>query len=247
MSVNGGIGQCKQQRGDMMRSTKLMGCLTLFVVVALSGCAPRDQEDCIARAAKEAKTNAALEVLINSCEREFPAKRRDDGTYAYYDGELYEWVTVSGPTLSDADVEKIQSMRAEKENAARREKVEKSKIIEKLKVISYNVSCNMDDTYTQCWNKNITLRVQNQSDRTVNGLTISYEIGKNIDCSGSLGKSFSNDIEIPAGGVGSIVHNVTFADAGPEGIMSGCVRVSGIGSVGGDAVPLEKLPDHLKP
>jgi len=231
----------------MTRPIKLVGWLALFVVVTLSGCAPKDQEECIARAAKDAKSSAALDVLINSCEREFPAKRRDDGTYAYYDGELYEWVTVSGPTLSDADVEKIQSIRAEKENAATREKVEKSEIIEKIKVISYNISCNRDDTYTQCWNKNITIKIQNQSARTINGLTISYEIGENIDCSGSLGKSFSNDIEIPAGGVGSIVHNVTFADAGPEGIMSGCVRVSGIGSVGGDVVPLEKLPDHLKP
>lgn len=231
----------------MTRSIMFIGALALFVLAALSGCAPRDQEGCIAQAAKEAKSSAALNVLINSCEREFPAKRRDDGTYAYYDGKLDEWVTVSGPALSDADVEKIQNMRSEEENVEKREEIEKVEILEKIVVSSYNISCNMDDEYIDCYNKNITMQIKNQSDRTISGLTISYEIGENTDCSGSLGKSFANYMRIPAGGVGSIVHNVKFADAGPDGIMSGCVRVSGIGSVGGDIVPIEKLPDHLKP
>lgn len=131
-------------------------------------------------------------------------------------------------------------MRSEKENNETKEKIEKAEILDKIEVSSYDISCNMDDQYIDCYNKNITIRIKNKSDKDIGGLTISYEIGENIDCSGSLGKSFTNYMKIPAGGTGSIVHNVKFADAGPDGIMSGCVRVSGIGSVDGQAGPWER-------
>jgi len=92
-----------------------MGRLILVAVLALLvGCGPKNQEECIARAAKDAQSVAALNLLAANCQRDFPAKRRDDGSYAYYDAELGDWVTVSGPTLSDTDLQKIRTLRAEK-------------------------------------------------------------------------------------------------------------------------------------
>lgn len=203
----------------------------LAAVLLLSACGPKDQEECVAQAAKDAKTVAAIQVLAINCQRKFPARRRDDGSYAYYDSELADWVSVSGPKLSNIDVEKILQLRADKQNAQAKADQDRQKAMAQLAVASYNISCNVDTTYTACYDKNITVNLKNNSDKTINGVAIEYEIGNNIDCSGSLGKSFYNAISIAPGRVGSIVKNVKFADAGPNGEMNGCVRVGGIGGV----------------
>lgn len=203
----------------------------LAAVLLVPACGPKDQEECVAQAAKDAKTVAAMQVLANNCQREFPARRRDDGSYAYYDSELADWVSVSGPKLSSADVEKIRQLRAEKQNTQAKADHDREKAMAQLEVASYNISCNVDARYISCYDKNITVNLKNNSDKTINGVSIDYEIGDNIDCSGSLGKSFYNSISIAPGSVGSIVKNVKFADAGPDGEMNGCVRVGGIGGV----------------
>ncbi len=235
-----------------MRKLILLAALTF-----LAACGPKDQEDCKAKAAKDAKSVAAMEVLLEDCQRRFPAVKRDDGSYAYYDDTLSEWVGVSGPVLSDADVEKLRELRAEKqafqatqdaENAKSQAKLaaDRQLALSQMKIISYDISCNGDEPYMGCYNKNITIKIKNQSARTITGLTISYEIGDDIDCSGSLGKNFNNNISIPPGSVGSIVENVMFDAAGPNGVMNGCVQVSGIGEISGQPVPYDKLPENLR-
>jgi hypothetical protein len=203
----------------------------LAAVLMLSACGPKDQEECVAQAAKDAKTVAAMQVLANNCQREFPARRRDDGSYAYYDSELADWVPVSGPKLSSADVEKIRQLRADKQNVQAQADQDRKRAMAQLAVASYNISCNVDTTYIACYDKNITVNLKNNSEKTISGVSIDYEIGDSIDCSGSFGKSFSNPISIAPGGVGSIVKNVKFDEAGPAGEMKGCVRVGGIGGV----------------
>jgi hypothetical protein len=201
-----------------------MGCLALFLVVALSGCAPRDQEDCIARAAKEAKTNAALEVLVRNCESEFPAKRRDDGTYAYFDAQTKEWVDVSGPKLSDEDVKTIEVLRSQKvENLSQKES-RKTKAIKGVTVERFDISCEGP----LCWEKNITVSLKNNSEFRIFGVTFGYEIGENLDCTGAFGKEFFSAIRIPSGGTASIVKKLTLDVAGPEGVTAGCIRVNAI-------------------
>jgi len=194
----------------------------------LSACGPKDQEECVAQAAKDAKSAAAVQVLVGNCQREFPARRRDDGSYAYYDSELADWVSVSGPKLSSADAEKIRQLHADKQNTQAKADQDRQKALSQLAIASFSVTCNVDTSYIACYDKNITVNLKNGSDKTINGVWIEYEIGNNIDCSGSFGKSFSNPISIAPGGVGSIVKNVTFDEAGPKGEMNGCVRVGGI-------------------
>lgn len=220
--------------------------LVVIGLMVLAACGPKDQESCKVQAAKGANSVAALNVLLEDCERQYPAIRRDDGSYAYYDSVLSEWVSVSGPTLAASDMEKVQRLRRVRQEAQatlqEKTSANRKEALKNLSLRNYDISCNIDDTYIKCYDKNITLQVKNNSNFTIYGITVSYEIGKSIDCSGSLGKSFHNDITVPPQGVGSIVKNVKFEDAGPEGIISGCVRISGVGAVSGEEVPRALIP-----
>lgn len=212
-------------------SRPIRALVALAALLVLAACGPRDQEECISQAAQDAKSNAALQVLVGNCQRQFPAIRRDDGSYAYYDSELGEWVSVSGPTLSSADVDNIRQLRIQKTNRQAESERERQNTLSQIEISSFHITCNVDTRYIPCYDKNITVNLFNNSDKSINGITIEYEIGNNIDCSGSLGKSFYNSISIPSGGSGSIVQNVKFADAGPDGELNGCVRVRGIGAL----------------
>ena len=92
-----------------------MNLLRLSVVTALatlSACGsggPRDQEECRAEAAKKARTNEALEVLLEYCWTEFPATRKLGGGY--------EWqgYDVSGPNPRRDEIETIERKAREAE------------------------------------------------------------------------------------------------------------------------------------
>ncbi len=205
----------------------------------LAGCGPKDQESCKAQAAKDANSVAALNVLLADCQRQYPAIRRDDGSYAYYDSVLSEWVGVSGPTLSASDMEKLQRLREQKQEAqaALQERISANRqaAFSKLSIIDYSISCNIDDTYIECYDKNISINIKNDSDYFIEGVYVGYGIGNNVDCSGGLDKEFESDVKIPPHSVGSIVKNVTFEEAGPKGVMEGCVRINRVGYVEGQA------------
>jgi hypothetical protein len=218
-------------RSALCISRRSNAVVAVAAILILSACSPKDQEECIAQAAKDAKTVAAMQVLANNCQREFPASRRDDGSYAYYDSELADWVDVSGPKLSNADVDKIHQLRAEKKNAQAKADQDRKNALSQLEIASFSLTCNVDSRYIACYDKNITVNLKNNANKTINGITIDYEIGDNVDCSGALGKKFYNSISIAPGQVGSIVQNVTFDEAGPAGEMNGCVRVGGIGGI----------------
>ena len=219
----------------MKRSTKLMGCLALFLVAALSGCAPRDQEECIARAAKEAKTNATFKVLVRNCESEFPAKRRDDGTYAYYDAQSEEWIDVSGPQLSDRDVAKIEELRSQKIQNSFEDQSRKKNAAQGIAVERFDISCEG----SLCWNKNLTVILKNNSEYTASGITLAYEIGENLDCTGTLGKNIFSDISMAPGEVASVVKKLDgqlqqaglVAEPGPEGVTTGCIKVKAVEAI----------------
>lgn len=212
-------------------SRSITAVFALSAALFLSACGPKDQEECVAQVAKDAKSVAAMQVLANDCQRKFPAKLRDDGSYAYYDSELDDWVSVSGPKLSSTDVEKIRQLRTDKQNAQAEADKLRQEVLSKIKISSYSVTCNIDSSYISCYDKNITINLKNNSNKTIHGITLDYEIGSKINCTGSLGKSFSTPISISPGGVGSIVQNVKFEEAGPDGEMRGCVRVGGVGQV----------------
>ncbi len=202
--------------------------LIVFLGLILSACSPANQEDCIASAAKEAKTPQGLNLLTDVCRTKFPAKLSSEGKYIYYDPDLNMNFEVSGPTLSPKDLEWIESTRQSANVERANNKAIQDTAKKNLKIVDYNISCDVDTTYIACYSKNITIKLKNNSNYTVSGVKFNYEIGNQLDCSGGLGKSFIKDIEILPQQTASIVHNVTFKNAGPDGVMSGCVKVGGV-------------------
>jgi hypothetical protein len=71
------------------------------VAVFLTSCGPKDQEECRVEAAKDAKSAAALEVLLDACLSEFPANRTIGGGYEYMGHP------VAGPVPTKAELEEI--------------------------------------------------------------------------------------------------------------------------------------------
>ncbi len=214
---------------EVMWRAALLG-LTATVTIAFSfACwsllaplfapAPRNQEECIA-AASLRRNSAEAEA---DCMLQFPAVWKDGG-YALYVPEIGDWVEVSSPQPTQEDYAKVE---AAKKMAAEQD-ARRQLAMSKFKIRSYKISCNIDDRYIECYDKNITVNIVNDSDMEISGLSFEYEIGKGIDCSGSLGKSFSKEMSIAPHSSGSFVHNVTFEDAGPNGVMNGCLKLKGV-------------------
>lgn len=86
-----------------------LGALVCVAVAAsfLSGCGPRDQEECRVEAAKEARNADALDVLLETCEIQFPATRTISGGYEYMGHP------VAGPVPTKAELDEIRRLRDE--------------------------------------------------------------------------------------------------------------------------------------
>ena len=91
-------------------------CLVLFFfgasnAYAWNPFAPTDNGQCIEKAANNAKSEYALRVLINQCNKEFPGKKDAYGNFYYYDVETQQNIQVSGSKLTESDINKIQIIR----------------------------------------------------------------------------------------------------------------------------------------
>ena len=69
--------------------------------------APRDYEECAESAAKEAKTNAALNVLIDTCDAKFKGRRKLGGGYTYYDVRQNRSFDIAGPNPTSGEIKYI--------------------------------------------------------------------------------------------------------------------------------------------
>lgn len=87
----------------MTRNTPMLRLLIAGAGVAsMAACGPKDQEECRAEAAKKARSEAALEVLLESCWSEFPANRVLGGGYEY------RGHPVAGPSPTKAELADIE-------------------------------------------------------------------------------------------------------------------------------------------
>lgn len=193
--------------------------------LALSACGPTNQEDCISRAAKEAKTTQGLNLLTDVCRTKFPAKLSSEGKYVYTDPYSNMSFEVSGPTLSPKELEWIASERKAAESNKAKIEAQLETVRNNIQIVDYKISCNNEMEFIKCYDKNITVRLRNNSNVKISSVEIQYEIGRQIDCGGGLGKSFYEEIEILPQGTATVVRNVKFTNAGPDGVMSGCVKV----------------------
>lgn len=90
---------------------KILILLLLMVstnIFAWSLFSPKDFEECRDEAAREAKNKDSLHILINSCDEQFPARRKPEGGYEYYSASTDHTIDVSDPKLSKADWVKIK-------------------------------------------------------------------------------------------------------------------------------------------
>ena len=66
--------------------------------------APSDFEECTERAAKEAKTNEALNILLESCRAKFTGRRKPGGGYTFLDTRQNRSFPIAGPNPTPAEI-----------------------------------------------------------------------------------------------------------------------------------------------
>ncbi|MCS3929588.1 hypothetical protein M2175_004619 [Bradyrhizobium elkanii] len=71
--------------------------------------APSDYEECAEGAAKSAKTNEALRILIAACSSKFAGRRKLGGTYTYFDARQNRSFEIKGPNPTSDELKFIDS------------------------------------------------------------------------------------------------------------------------------------------
>jgi hypothetical protein len=87
-------------------------CIFLFETSPLSAqwwnlFAPKDYEDCAESAARDAKSKAALDILLETCNSKFKGRRRLGGGYTYFDPRQTRNFDIAGPNPTRREVEII--------------------------------------------------------------------------------------------------------------------------------------------
>jgi hypothetical protein len=172
----------------------------IFVMVFLPSAAsaqffgffgPKDYEECAVKAAKDAKNRDALGILLQSCNSEYPARRKSTGGYRYFDSRTGEYVDVSGPKLSTADVEaintrfqnflywkQVEEQRVQDRNAAiqRRE----AEVLPMLEITERRLTGR---GYDRCYEGTLSVSFRNKSRETIKEISIGFaNIGENASC-----------------------------------------------------------------
>jgi hypothetical protein len=87
-------------------------CILLFETSPLSAqwwnpFAPKDYEDCAEGAARDAKSKAALDILLEACDNKFKGRRKLGGGYTYFDPRQNRNFDIAGPNPTKREVEVI--------------------------------------------------------------------------------------------------------------------------------------------
>jgi hypothetical protein len=69
--------------------------------------APKDYEDCAESAARDAKSKAALDILLEACDSKFKGRRKLGGGYTYFDPRQNRSFDIAGPNPTKREVEVI--------------------------------------------------------------------------------------------------------------------------------------------
>lgn len=203
--------------------------------------APVDQEDCTNRAAREAKTAAGLQIMVQNCRKTFPAERDSSGGYRYYDAELNRYIQVSGPKLSRSDLQKLEFLRKQKIEqdkinqqreadrnlaaliaSAEREKLARD-VAKHLHINKWNIGCGAN-CYTE---KTITVQLTNNSDKSLRGVNFEYELGEGLLCSSDLrlGNSFYKSINIKPKETVNFLYDFGVMASSKISTYNGCLAV----------------------
>ena len=185
--------------------------LAIFLSLILSACGQTTQEECRADSAREATTNQALAILIQECERKYPAVQVADGTFSLYVWELGRSVEVSGASPTDKDREMIAALIDEKrkhDTEVAAERLQRlSEVRRQIRIIDLGITCQ-----SYCVGHNAHFTIENGSNSQIQQVTIHYELGANVSCQGNYSKSVVQNITIPPGEVGSAELELPYMD-----------------------------------
>src|SRR6516162_2596114 len=184
-------------------------CIFLFETSPLSAqwwnlFAPKDYEDCAESAARDAKSKAALDILLETCNSKFKGRRKLGGGYTYFDPRQFRDFDIAGPNPTKREVETIdkqyevylEEQRREAAAAAEREEQQRilgaeaerrrqqaaadaqAKFAERRKIAAQYieiVSKNMEcRSYNACSWYALNVGLKNGSRETISGVSIGW-------------------------------------------------------------------------
>ncbi|MFN5758737.1 MAG: hypothetical protein ACK440_03980 [Sphingomonadaceae bacterium] len=168
-----------------------------FVVLSSCGGAS-SQESCRAQAAKEASSKEALDILLQDCERRFPATENPDGTFSLFVVELGREVKVSNASPNDADKEMIKKLIKQQEIDEIKSQRHRSKRMKNaqsgFEVQVAKIQCS-NSIGGDCYNYSGIFTVKNNSPVKITKVFFGYAIGAGLDCSGV--QNYGKEIEAP--------------------------------------------------
>jgi len=203
-----------------------LGCalVTFFLAIpcasfAFSLFGPKDYEECQVSAAKEAKNEKALTILLVKCADDFPARRADGGGYQYFDSQTNQVFSVSGPKMSKADWSAVTRARDEVANLARVKRENSIIALSKVDIVSWRIAC--ENAY-YCSTKIITATISNTSPFTIGKVYVGWILeNRKLDCNAAVPHKANGAIQIRPGGKGTMSWRTS--DGPVDGRITGCI------------------------
>ena len=156
--------------------------------------APSDYEECIERAAKEAKTSDALNILLQSCSTKFTGRRKPGGGYTFLDTRQNRSFPIAGPNPTPAEIkffDEQHSVFLKNQQEAAAAYAERSRQSQELETkrqadlerrrrtahglveVTSSLRCQNSGS---CINYEISLRIENHSTENISSVSLGWSI-----------------------------------------------------------------------
>ena len=173
--------------------------IIILGLAALAACGGvSSQEACRAQAAKEASSKEALEILLQDCERRFPATENPDGTFSLFVEELGREVKIANASPNDADKEMIKKLIKQREidyiksQKSRDQKMKQAQ--NRFQVRVAKIQCS-NFIAGDCYDYNGIFTATNNSSIKITKVFFGYAIGAGLDCRGV--QNYGREFEVP--------------------------------------------------
>jgi hypothetical protein len=229
-------------------------CFISNSAVAWSLFGPSNFEECSTEAAKDANNKDSLKLLLEICETEFPGQKGQDGKYYFYSFSAGS-IEVSGPKLSQKDLENIRaiekSAKEEKERIAdekkritdeiaqkaadaqdraiREYRTKRSATLSNLKILDWNYECRSREK--NCDVTSVNALIENNSENIVESIGLGFTVFTSPgDCSQNLRQISVIRIKIPRFEKAriSIPKEDLYSQPEPQLPVSGCLAITDV-------------------
>jgi hypothetical protein len=214
---------------------------------------PSDYEECAERAAKDARTNAALRVLLKTCRSKFQARRKTGGGYIWcpYIADLSKslCIDVAKPTVSKRDRARLEELLNQKRaNLASR--TASARIAQsKMRIIEWDLACDdpfrvdkrtYDPSYASsptpvyegssdsCVGYHVTGQIRNGSNIAVRQIGIGLQLlYAGQQCNSAISETHRLNVNLAPGATTGFSFNVSVVATGTlSRASSGCLAVT---------------------